>query len=158
MSQTSNHFTPASPTDAHDFDVTFTIDNTSPVSVSDVTLTWQLPSGVSAAGGAGTSGSLVTQSFASFSPNSEQNVTVALKANIGLTMNTGTDSHLTYEYENSMLTGVISAKAITVREDITTNYEIPVVIAVVIALVAIAYMRRDVAPAVMPSPTTSSPT
>jgi len=94
----------------------------------------------------------VTQSFASLGADSTHNVTLTLKADIGLTMNTGTDSHLTYSYQNSTIDGVITALQITVKEDIVSSYEIPVAIAIVVALAALVYMRRDVAPAVTPGP------
>ena len=83
---------PTNPSDGHNFDVTFTIQNFAPVAVSNVTLTWQLPSGVSNVGGTASSGRLVTQSFGSLGADSSQNVTLTLKSNIGLTMDTGTDS------------------------------------------------------------------
>jgi hypothetical protein len=136
--------------------VTFTIENSAPVAVSDVTITWQLPAGISNVGGASSSGKLVTQSFASLGAGSTQNVTLTLKSNIGLTINTGTDSHLTYSYQNSTLDGVIAARQITVKEDILSSYEIPVAIAIVIALAALVYMRRDVAPAVTGTPASTA--
>jgi hypothetical protein len=147
---------PTNPSDGHNFEVTFTIENSAPVAVSDVTITWQLPAGISNVGGASSSGKLVTQSFASLGAGSTQNVTLTLKSNIGLTINTGTDSHLTYSYQNSTLDGVIAARQITVKEDILSSYEIPVAIAIVIALAALVYMRRDVAPAVTGTPASTA--
>jgi hypothetical protein len=143
---------PTNPSDGHNFDVTFVITNYAPVAVSNVTLSWQLPTGVSNVGGTSSSGRLVTHSFVSLGADSTQNVTLTLKANIGLTFNTATDSHLTYNYQNSSISGVITARQITVKEDITTSYEIPIAIAVVIALAALVYMRRNVAPALTPAP------
>ena len=127
------------------------------MAVSNVTLTWQLPSGVSNVGGTASSGRLVTQSFGSLGADSSQNVTLTLKSNIGLTMDTGDQfAHDLQLSELDHRRGVITPLQITVKEDILSSYEIPVAIAIIVALAALVYMRRGVAPAVIAAP--SAPT
>ncbi|MDA4122258.1 MAG: hypothetical protein OK456_03650 [Thaumarchaeota archaeon] len=142
----------ASPSDGHNFDITFTVNNTAPVSVSNVTLTWHLPSGLSLVAGGTSSNGVVSQSFPSLGANSVQNLTLTVRANIGLTFDTATGNRLTYEYQNSTINGVVESHQVTVAEDLTSGYLLPIVIAVVIALAAVYYMRRNVAPVVASAP------
>ncbi len=142
----------ASPSDGHDFKITFSVNNTAPVSVSDVTLTWHLPSGLSLVSGGSSSNGVVSQSFPTLGANSDQNLTLTVRANIGLTFDTATGSQLTYEYQNSTINGVVESHQVTVGEDITSGYLLPIAVAAVVALAAVYYMRRNVAPVVTSAP------
>jgi len=133
---------PSTPTTGKDFTVTFSVTNGAPVAISNVVLNWTLPSGVSMANGAQPPGRLVTQSIPSIGANATDKITLALTADIGLTMDTGT-AHLSYHYEGATLSGTVSPDHIAVTENVTTDYAIPIILALLIALVALVYVRRS---------------
>ncbi|MDG6925271.1 MAG: hypothetical protein JRN09_01830 [Nitrososphaerota archaeon] len=134
---------PTSPEENHNFRLVITFSNTAAVSVSNVVYTLQLPSGVSVVSGATVSGHQVTVTLPSMQPNSNQNVTLTLSTNTGLTIDTA-GSHLAFQYLGAALTGVAPAKSIVVSIDVTTRYTIPIAVAVLVGILAVVFARRRV--------------
>jgi hypothetical protein len=136
---------PTSPEENHDFQLIVTISNAASVAVSNVVYTLTLPSGVNVVSGATVSDHKLTVTLPSMQPNSNQNVTLTLNANTGLTIDT-TGSHLTFQYLGSTLAGVAPAKSIVVVVDTTTRYTLPIAVAVIVGIIAVAFSRRRVNP------------
>ena len=134
---------PSTPEENHDFTLSITIANTAPVSVSDVVYTLTLPTGVTLLSGAPTVGRTVTITLPNMTADSNQTVPLKLSTNTGLTIDTSA-SHITFKYLGTTLTGIPTSAQITVSVDATTRYTVPIVIAVLIALVAVVYVRRKV--------------
>jgi hypothetical protein len=133
----------ANPEENHDFILAITITNSASVGVSDVVYTLTFPSGVTVVSGATLTDHEITISLPSMQADSNKTVSLTLSTNTGLTIDTSA-SHLSFQYLGATLKGISVAKQIIVSVDATTRYTVPIVIAVLIALVAIVYVRRKV--------------
>jgi len=140
---------PSNPEENHDFTLAITITNSAPVGVSDVVYTLTLPSGVTVVSGAALVGHEITISVPSMQGDSNKTVSLTLSTNSGLTIGTSA-SHLSFQYSGSTLKGISVAKQIVVSVDATTRYTVPIVIAVLIALAAVVYVRRKVSTVAKP--------
>jgi len=138
---------PSTPEEDHDFVLSITLANTANVAVTAVTYTFTLPSGLTVVSGAQVSGRTVTVSLPSLGPDANQTAQVTLVASTGLTFGTSS-SHLAFQYQGFSLNGLAPKQSVTVGVDVTTRYTIPIVIAVLIALAGLVYMRRRISPAV----------
>ena len=99
-----------------------------------------LPSGVSVVSGGTLSNHQVTLTLGSLAANTNQNLTLSLSANEGLTIDIST-AHLTFQYLGSTLTGSSISSSIIVRIDETTTYTLPIAVAVIVGLVAVVFVR-----------------
>lgn len=140
---------PSSPEQNHDFTLTVTISNTAAVAVSNVVYTLKLPSGVSVVSGGTLSNHVLTLSVPTLAANSNQNFSLTLSANTGLTIGTS-GAKLTYQYLGATLTGSPLSNSITVRIDETTTYTLPIGAAVVVGLIAVIFVRRRAGPVAKP--------
>jgi uncharacterized repeat protein (TIGR01451 family) len=140
---------PTSPEENHDFTMTVTLANTAAVPVSNVVYTLTLPSGVTVVSGGSVSNHVVTITVPSMQADTNQNVSLTLSTNTGLTIDT-TASHLTFQYLGATLKGLPVSSSIVVNVDATTRYTLPIIVAIVIALVAIVFVRRKVGPVAKP--------
>jgi hypothetical protein len=137
-------YKPTSPVENHDFTVTVIITNPSSVPLSSAVVTLPVPDGVSVLNGSSPiSNHNLSISFSSVPANSSQRVSLLMRASMGVTLDTSTSS-LVYHYQNATLTGKVPALKITVTEDLTTRYVLPIVIAGFIAIAALVYMRRRI--------------
>jgi hypothetical protein len=137
-------YKPTSPVENHDFTVTVTITNPSTVPLSSAVITLPVPDGVSVLNGSSPiANHKVSISFSSVPANSSQSISLLFRASMGVTLDTSTSS-LVYHYQNATLSGTVPSLKIAVSEDLTTRYVLPIVIAGVIALAALVYMRRRI--------------
>jgi uncharacterized repeat protein (TIGR01451 family) len=138
---------PPAPEENHDFTMAIAFTNSAPVSVSAVTFTMPLPSGISVVSGGQVSGGTLSVTLPTLGPGANQTVDVTMTASTGLTLQTSS-SHVAFQYAGSSLTGVAPKQAVTVGVDVTTRYTIPIIIAVFIAIAGLVYVRRRINPAV----------
>ncbi|MDA4135860.1 MAG: hypothetical protein OK449_02520 [Thaumarchaeota archaeon] len=134
---------PSTPEENHDFTLAITITNPAAVPVSDVVYTLTLPTGVSVVSGATLTNHVLTITVPSMLADSNSTVSLTLSTNSGLTIDTS-GSHLTFQYLGATLAGLSPATKVVVNVDATTRYTVPIAIAVLIALVAVVYVRRKV--------------
>jgi spore coat protein U-like protein len=104
---------------------------------------------VTVVSGAALVGHEITISVPSMQGDSNKTVSLTLSTNSGLTIGTSA-SHLSFQYSGSTLKGISVAKQIVVSVDATTRYTVPIVIAVLIALAAVVYVRRKVSTVAKP--------
>ena len=143
--------TPSSPEENHDFTMVVTFTNAASVPVSGVTYSFVLPSGLAVVSGAQVSGHTATVTMPSLAANSSASASVVLSASTGLTLQTST-SHVAFQYQGFSLNGLGPKNAIDVGVDVTTRYTLPIVIAVVVALAALVYVRTRLAAPAAPAP------
>jgi|GEM_PF-1863712 len=137
----------STPTEGHDFSLTVSVQNPSPVNVTNVSFSISLPQGLSVVSyqaGFQVSGRTVTLSVPSLGAGATSNNSVILKGNFDGSFNPGT-TKLTFVYLGSTLTGLVSTPAIVVGVDALLRYELPIGAAVVLALVVAVYMHRKLA-------------
>lgn len=137
----------STPTEGHDFSLAVSVQNLSPVNVTNVSFSISLPQGlsvVSVPNGVQVSGRTVTLSVPSLSAGATSNNSVILKGNFDGSFNPAT-TKLTFVYLGSTLTGVVTTPAIVVGVDALLRYELPIGAAVVLAFVAAIYMHRKLA-------------
>lgn len=134
---------PTAPEENHNFTLNITLANPSSVTVSNVTYTLTIPPGLSVISGGSVSGHILTVSVPTLAPKSNSTVRLNLMANTYMTISTA-DSHLTFQYLGSTLSGTLPTLSVVVGIDVTTRYILPMVIAVFVALAAVVYVRRRV--------------
>ncbi len=137
----------STPTEGHDFSLTVSVQNPSPVNVTNVSFSISLPQGLSVVSypaGFQVSGRTVTLSVPSLGAGATSNNSVILKGDFDGSFNPGT-TKLTFVYLGSTLTGLVSTPAIVVGVDALLRYELPIGAAVVLALVVAVYMHRKLA-------------
>jgi len=140
---------PSSPEENHDLTLSVTISNSASVAVSDVVYTLPIPDGVTVVSGAALVNHEVTLTVPTIQPNSNDTVSLRLSSNTGLTIDT-TSAHLTFQYLGATLTGHSIAAKVVVNVDATTRYTLPIVAAILIAIVAVVYVRRKVGTVAQP--------
>lgn len=138
---------PSSPEESHDFTLSVTFVNNANVTVSDVTYTATIPSGLTVVSGGHLSGHTLTISVPSLGPEANQTASVIVSASMGLTINL-VSSHVSFEYMNSSLLGTTTSKSIGVGVDVTTRYTLPIALAILIAVAGLVYVRRRASPSV----------
>ncbi len=131
---------PSSPEEGHDFTLTVTVINAAPVAVSDIVYTLNLPSEVSVVSGGTLSNHQVTLTLGSLAANTNENLTLTVRANQGLTIDTST-AHLSFQYLGTTLTGSAISSSIVVRIDETTTYTLPIAVAIVVGILAVVFVR-----------------
>jgi uncharacterized repeat protein (TIGR01451 family) len=144
---------PATPTEGKGFTLTLVITNPSAVNVTSVLFTLPVPSGitVSQVSGGSVTGGELTVTAASLAAHGSLTVTATAVAGTGATYSLSA-SKLTFVYDGRTMKGVTPTHSITVNENTTTRYILPLVIAVVVLLGAAFYMRRMAAPSAPASP------
>jgi len=138
--------TPSSPEENHDFTMVVTFTNAASVPVSDATYSFTLPSGLTVVSGAQVAGNTATVTVNSVAANSSASANVVLSASTGLTVQTST-SRVAFQYQGFTLNGLGPKNAINVGVDVTTRYTLPIIVAVIVALAALVYMRLRLTPA-----------
>ncbi|HEV2389559.1 MAG TPA: hypothetical protein VGS04_02430 [Nitrososphaerales archaeon] len=137
----------STPTEGHVFSLAVSVQNLSPVNVTNVSFSISLPQGlsiVSTPAGVQVSGRTVTLSVPSLAAGATSNNSVILKGDFDGNFNPAT-TKLTFVYLGSTLTGVVTTPAIVVGVDALLRYELPIGAAVVLAFVAAIYMHRKLA-------------
>jgi uncharacterized repeat protein (TIGR01451 family) len=133
--------------EGHDFALSVSVQNPSPVNVTNVTFTMTLPLGltiVNHPAGFQVSGRTMTLSIASLGAGASSNGSVTLKGDFDGTFTPST-AKLTFQYLGSTIPGVVSTPGIVVGVDALLRYELPIGAAVVFALLAAVYMHRKLA-------------
>jgi len=136
---------PSAPEENHQFTLSVTFTNSAGVAVTDATYSFTIPSGLTVVSGGQLSGRTVSVSSPSLGPHSNQTVVVTLSASAGVTIDTSS-SHVTFQYQGSSVFGIAPKQTITVAVDVTTRYTLPIIVAVLIALAGLVYMRRRINP------------
>jgi hypothetical protein len=134
-------------TEGHDFSLDVSVVNPSPVNVTDVSFSMSLPQGleiVSYPAGFQVSGRTVTLSLPSLAAGVNSTSAFVLKGDFDGTFSPQT-AKLTFDYLGSSLNGVVSTPIIAVGVDALLRYEVPIGVAVVLALLVAVYMHRKLA-------------
>jgi hypothetical protein len=134
---------PSTPEENHDFTISVTFTNPASVAVTGATYAFTIPSGLKVLSGATASGQTVTVSVPSLGADSNQTVAVTATASAGVKIDT-TSSHVTFEYQGVSIAGLAPRETITVGVDVTTRYTLPIIVAVLIALAGLVYLRRRI--------------
>jgi hypothetical protein len=142
--------TPSVPTEGKDFHLDLTIQNPSAVNVSSVLLTMPVPSGltISDLSNAKISNGVLTASTPLLSSGSEFTATGMAVASSGNTLSFA-KARLVFVYGGLTINGTVSPKSeVTIAENVTTRYLIPIGIALVALVATAIFVRRLAAPSV----------
>lgn len=133
---------PASPVEGQSFVITIKIINPSDVGVSDVDLTVPFEAGTTLSHGSNVmiSGRTLTLSNSTLAPDGTFTATADVVASSGTAANYGSAT-LAFSYGGAKLSGTIQTGGITVGENVTIRYLIPIAI-VTLAMVGAAYYVR----------------
>jgi hypothetical protein len=138
---------PASPIEGKSFSIGVTIQNPSPVSVSDVRYSLPIPSALALSNirGATFSGGNLTVSVSSLGPHESYtaNATAEGASGIAVLFRSG---NLTFAYSGVSLSGVVPNKDVVIGEDVLIRYTLPTIIVLLCALAVAFYIRRKVPP------------
>jgi len=140
--------TPSVPTEGKDFHLNLTIRNPSAVNVSSVLLTMTVPSGLklSDLSNAVISNGVLTVSTPLLTSRSNYSATAVAVASSGTTLSFS-KAKLVFVYRGLTINGTVSPKSgITIAENVTTRYLIPIGIAFVALLAVVFYVRRLAVP------------
>jgi hypothetical protein len=117
------------------------------VNVTGVSFSVSLPQGlviVSYPAGFQVSGRTVTLGVPSLAAGANSTSSIVLKGDFDGSFNPQT-AKLTFDYLGSTLNGVVSTPAIAVGVDALLRYELPIGVAVILALTVAIYMHRKLA-------------
>src|SRR5262249_43129365 len=104
---------------------------------------------ISVLSGATATNHVLTITEPSMSAGANQTVSITVRADTGLTIDTSR-SHLSFQYLGATLNGTPANNKLVVNVDATTRYTIPIGVGIVIALLAVIYVRRQVGTVVKP--------
>jgi hypothetical protein len=138
---------PASPVEGNSFSIGVTIQNPSPVSVSDVRYSLLIPSALTLSNlhGATFSGGNLTVSVSSLGPHESYTANATAEGTSGITVLFRSGS-LTFAYSGVKLSGTVPNKDIVVGENALTRYTLPTIIVLLGILATTLYLRRKTAP------------
>ncbi len=141
--------TPGTPTEGKSFDLNVTVSNPTDLNVTDVLFTFHLPGGLtlSSLKNASVSSDALTISTSSLLAHGDYSATAVAVQSSGTTITFG-KAKLTFVYEGVSIHGSIKTKNITVKENVTSRYIIPIVIALLAMLGVAVYVRRMTNPTV----------
>ena len=135
---------PVNPVEGNSFALAVRVTNPSTVGVTNVTLSFKLPEGVSVVGtpqGLEVSGRTITLDLPSLAAGASATQSVNLKASSdGNVVLSG--AVLKFQYIGQTIPGVVSSPAITVGVDLSVRYELPIALAVILTLALALYMHR----------------
>jgi len=137
----------STPTEGHDFSLAVSVVNPSPVSITGVSSSISLPQGLSVVSypaGFQVSGRTITLSVPSLAAGTNSTSSIILKGNFDGSFSPQT-TKLTFDYLGSTLNGVVSTPTIAVGVDALLRYELPIGVAVVLAVAVAVYMHRKLA-------------
>ena len=137
----------STPTEGHDFALYMSVQNPSPVNVTNVSFSITLPQGltiVSYPSGFQESGRTVTLSVPSLASGSSSNSSIILRGGFDGTFNPSS-AKVTFDYLGSTLNGLVSTPSIAVGVDAFLRYEAPIGVSVVLAFAVAVYMHRKLA-------------
>lgn len=122
----------------HNINITVTITNPSNVTVSNVKFGMHIPQGLQIVGNGQTNFTIGT-----LSPGQTQHISVIVITNQPnvYSMN-DTNAQLTFTYHGLALKGAVSSLTLSLSDDLTLRYGIPIVIAVAFVLGTLFYVRR----------------
>ena len=141
--------TPSVPTEGKDFNFVLTIHNPAAVNVSTVNFTLPIQSGLtlSRLSNATVSGGVLTVSTPLILSHSDYKATGVAVASSQTTVSFD-KAKLTFVYEGATIKGTTPTKGITVAENVTSRYMIPIAVAFVALLAVAYYVRRMAGPTV----------
>ena len=134
----------SAPTEGADFVLSVSVQNPSSVNVSNVSVRFSIPQGitiVNASSGVGVSGRVLTLTLPSLPAGATSNSSVALRASADGSFNLGSE-RVTFQYVGQTLPGFITSPPITVGTNLLVRYELPIGIAVLITIGVALYMHR----------------
>jgi uncharacterized repeat protein (TIGR01451 family) len=140
---------PTSPVEGSDFSLTVTVVNPAPVNVTNVSVSMPIPRGltiVNYSAGLVLTGSTITFSVPSLAGGATSSHLITLKAGTDGTVNFATGT-LKFDYLGTTVAGSISNTSVVVGVDLLIRYELPIGLAVIIAVAVAFYMHRK-----LPSP------
>ncbi len=140
--------TPASPTEGQQFEVNVVITNPSGVNVTGISLVLPFQSGTKLSlpsSDAAASGTKLTVTGAVLGANSSLDASVEATSPSGTAIDF-TSATLTFTYNGVKLNGGVTQEAITVGENVTVRYYIPIAIAILALLGTAFYVKRKVSP------------
>ena len=147
--------TPSVPTEGKNFQLSLTIRNPTTVDVSSVLLTIRVPSGMSISGltNAMLSNGILTMATSTMLPHSNYTASGVAVVGSGTTV-TFSNAHLTFVYGGVEVNGTAASSfstGITIKENLTSRYLIPIAVALVALVAAAFYVRRLATPTVQAS-------
>lgn len=136
--------TGSTPREGSNFPLSLSVQNQSPEDVSNVSFSFSVPPGltvVSYSSDFTVSGRTVTLLVPSLAAGATSNNTVTLRATFDgdFTLASG---NLTFDYQGATIPGLVSSPPISVGVDALLRYEVPIGVAVLLALVVAVYMHR----------------
>ncbi len=143
---------PKTPVEGNTFSTEITISNPARVSVSSVHVVIPLPNGLSVVNSPSSvslSGHSLVLDLGSIAASSSYGLNVSLRASSALALDLSKSS-VTFNYQGVGVTGTVPNTTLTVKEDVTTRYIEPIILAVFLLLLFTVVIRRRV-------PTASSP-
>jgi len=135
---------PASPVEGSDFSVALNVINPSPENVTNVAVSIPIPKGltiVNYSSGLALSGRTLTFTLPTLAGGATSPHSVTLRAATDGTINFATGT-LTFDYQGTTVSGSISNTSIVVGVDLLLRYELPIGVAVILAIAVAFYMHR----------------
>jgi len=135
---------PTSPVEGSDFSLTVTVVNPAPVNVTNVSVSMPIPRGltiVNYSAGLVLTGSTITFSVPSLAGGATSSHLITLRAGTDGTVNFATGT-LKFDYLGTTVAGSTSNTSIVVGVDLLIRYELPIGLAVIIAVAVAFYMHR----------------
>jgi len=137
----------STPTEGHDFSFHVSVQNPSPVNVTNVAFSITVPQGlsiVSHPAGFQVNGRTVTLTLPSLAAGASSNGSIILKGDFDGSFSL-TSAKLAFVYLGSTLSGSVSTPVVVVGVDALLRYELPIGAAVVLSLIVAVYMHRKLA-------------
>ena len=135
---------PTSPVEGSDFTVALNVINPAPVNVTNVAVSIPIPKGltiVNYSAGLQVTGRTVSFTLPSLAGNATSPASITLKTTTDGTINF-TPGTLTFDYLGTTVSGSLSSTSVVVGVDLLLRYEIPIGVAVIIAIAVAFYMHR----------------
>lgn len=144
---------PSAPEEGKHFHLDLTISNPTTVSVSDVLLTLPVPAGLTLTNltNAVLSKGILTITTPSLAPHSSYEASSLAVASSATTLSFS-NGNLTFVYVGVTVKGTAFTQEVTVAEDLTTTYLLPLAIAFIAMIATAIYVRRMATPTVQASP------
>ena len=122
----------------HDIEITVAIHNPSNVTVTNVQFAMSIPKGLNVVSNGNPNFTISTLAPGQTTTHS---VTVITNQPSEYEINS-TNANLEFTYQGHVLKGTVSSLTLTLQDDITLRYGIPILVAIIIVIAALIYVRR----------------
>jgi uncharacterized repeat protein (TIGR01451 family) len=134
----------STPTEGKDFSLNVNIQNSAPVNVTNVSVSFPLPLGLSIVSHPSqfqVSGRTVTLTIPTLGAGATSTNSITLKPALDTAFTLGT-GNLTFDYLGKSVSGTVTTSPIVANAGVFTYFELPTALAVVLVLVIAIYMHR----------------